>query len=242
MNIYNLINEDDDTIDNNSDNICLITGNILTDNYITLDCNHKFNYKDLYYEFKYQKTVNNSKIVDNPAIHQIKCPYCRSLTNKLLPYFKSLLNDDILPIFNKNTVKKYEMIQLYECQYINKQNIQCKNNACITKFGLLCDKHYSFKLKSESNKHNKIEYKKNNIKHNNNSKNESKNKKIIDYNVINNHIINEEYDKLLLYDLKKLLKLNKCKISGNKKEIIERIKEKKCEFNKNNIVWIYEIF
>ena len=81
----NILNE----IDNNSNrnDICLISNNKLENNYIKLDCGHCFNYIPLYNEVVYQKT---KKILDNKylKLNEIKCPYCRSKTNKLLPYYK----------------------------------------------------------------------------------------------------------------------------------------------------------
>ena len=90
MNIYELINNEknleittnnkNNIVDNNdtylNSNECLISNKPLDNNYITLDCNHKFNYQELYDEFKYQKTNKNYYDTSRPLPHQIKCPYC----------------------------------------------------------------------------------------------------------------------------------------------------------------------
>ena len=68
-------------------NICLITKEKLEPNHITLSCNHKFNYVPLYNEVVNQKNKqNNIYEIAKLSSNQIKCPYCRAITNKLLPY------------------------------------------------------------------------------------------------------------------------------------------------------------
>ena len=69
------------------DNICLISKEKLHPNHITLKCNHKFNYMPIYKEVLYQKTKSNTMYeVTKLQPYQIKCPYCRTITNKLLPF------------------------------------------------------------------------------------------------------------------------------------------------------------
>ena len=69
------------------DDICLISKEKLHPNHIMLDCKHKFNYIPIYKEVLYQKIKSNTLYeVTKLQSHQIKCPYCRTITNKLLPY------------------------------------------------------------------------------------------------------------------------------------------------------------
>jgi len=71
----------------NDENICLISKEKLHPNHITLKCNHKFNYMPIYKEVLYQKTKSNTMYeVTKLQPYQIKCPYCRTITNKLLPF------------------------------------------------------------------------------------------------------------------------------------------------------------
>jgi hypothetical protein len=81
-------NHTDTNADTNADtNICLITKEKLEPNHITLSCNHKFNYMPLYNEVVNQKNKqNNIYEIAKLSSNQIKCPYCRAITNKLLPY------------------------------------------------------------------------------------------------------------------------------------------------------------
>ena len=123
---------------------CLISNEVLVPNAITLECNHKFNYMELYYEVVEQKT---KKILDNSKLklNEIKCPYCRSISKNLLPYFK---------YYNTKPLKGVDhpadlSIKLNECQYIEKNSELCGKNACITKFGIFCNNHVKYNIKEE---------------------------------------------------------------------------------------------
>ena len=89
-----------DEPDNNNDiETCQITGQPLEDRFVTMECNHKFNYVALYTEIYKQKFVfqtykfsslTNSdqiKFKDAKKDYFIKCPYCRSIQFTLLPYY-----------------------------------------------------------------------------------------------------------------------------------------------------------
>ena len=85
-NIYNTSNENEPT------DICLITGDKLTDHYVELKCGHKFNYIPLYNDIKNHKLKFNSleSFADGHlTMNQIRCPYCRSKQDKLLAYIEN---------------------------------------------------------------------------------------------------------------------------------------------------------
>ena len=125
----------DNTNETNTEDLCLITNENLEDNYIKLKCGHKFNYLPLYNEVVHQKT---KKILDNSKlkINEIKCPYCRTINDKLLPYYKYY---SVKPILSVTHPINYAM-NTYTCQYIKNGKL-CKNNACKTSHGLFCNKH-----------------------------------------------------------------------------------------------------
>ena len=75
--------EEEETDD---DNICLISGEKLEDNFINLECNHKFNYKSIYNEVHKQKTQPWHSEVNKVKKFQLKCPYCRNIQTGILPY------------------------------------------------------------------------------------------------------------------------------------------------------------
>ena len=205
---YNLLNSssDDEKLDNlkiengetntDKESLCEITNSTLEDNYIQLSCGHKFNYIPLYNEIKYQKTNKYSLSYDftKLSINQIKCPYCRDITNNILPYF----NYYNLPIIKGvNYPQKYSM-KINSCQHCLKTtNKLCNNSACITPNGIFCNKHYRQKIKTLD--------------------------KSLDKSITN----------MKVNELKNLLRKNKCRVGGNKSELIQRIENEK----KNNPNW-----
>lgn len=81
--------ENDDT--NNYDNKCLISNEMLEDTCISLECNHKFNYKHIYNEVYKQKTQPWHSEINKVKTTQLKCPYCRNIQTGLLPYREGYL-------------------------------------------------------------------------------------------------------------------------------------------------------
>ena len=81
INFFDLLKDENNK---NSENICLISGNTLDNNYITLECSHKFNYVNLYNEIKQQKLIYNNNDNVKLKINQFKCPYCRKIINNLI--------------------------------------------------------------------------------------------------------------------------------------------------------------
>jgi len=71
--------------ENDVQDMCLISNTELTNNYVTLDCNHKFNYEPLYNDILNHKTKYNSLERRQLKIMEIRCPYCRHIQAKLLP-------------------------------------------------------------------------------------------------------------------------------------------------------------
>ncbi len=87
------------------ENCCLITGEQLAENYITLSCNHTFNYEPLYNDVKSYKSSRN-----NLHFTQMKCPYCRSVENKILPFFKI---GNVKRIYGVNHPMQYSILLNY---------------------------------------------------------------------------------------------------------------------------------
>lgn len=123
INLFNKILNNNQNNENNDDR-CLISNDILTDNHIKLECGHTFNYLPLYNEVFNQKT---KKLLDNRnlKINQIKCPYCRKIIDNLLPYYSIY---PIEKIYGVNAPEKHSMI-INKCQYIKKGNIPCDKPA-----------------------------------------------------------------------------------------------------------------
>jgi len=189
------------------DNRCKITDNKLEDNFIELSCGHKFNYIPLYNEIKYQKTNKYSISYDYTklCINQIKCPYCRTITNNLLPYFNRYKEYNIEMIRGVNTPSKYSL-KINSCQHKLKSSGKfCNNSACKSNHGILCNKHYTMMLK---NSEKLITSGKSNVPSS-------------DINI--NYDIDPSLFKMKISELKNILRNNNCRVSGNKHILIERI-------------------
>jgi len=65
---------------------CLISQNPLNTHCVTLQCKHKYNYSEIFNEICKQKKHANILEIQRLGLYQIKCPYCRSIQNGLLPY------------------------------------------------------------------------------------------------------------------------------------------------------------
>jgi hypothetical protein len=93
-----LYNSLDDTTGTNSNNdienkeLCLITNTPLKDNFVKLNCGHKFNYEAIFKDiFNHKKKFNNmEQIKTKLKQNQIRCPYCRNIQDELLPYYENL--------------------------------------------------------------------------------------------------------------------------------------------------------
>jgi len=88
--LYKSLDEDNDQAQEQEqeNQLCLITYSPLIKNFVTLDCNHKFNYIPLYNDILNHKKKYNA--MESRALKsvEIRCPYCRHVQNNLLPYYK----------------------------------------------------------------------------------------------------------------------------------------------------------
>ena len=73
-------------------NLCLISNQLLTENYVQLNCGHKFNYIPLFLDLKNHKQKFNGMEGSSSklAIDEIRCPYCRTKQKGVLPYYEEL--------------------------------------------------------------------------------------------------------------------------------------------------------
>lgn len=120
------------TIENeNNTKYCLITNEELTYTSICLPCGHSFNYLPLYNEVIKQKSNFSALEVNKLRNHQIKCPYCRTILNNILPY-----NEDVSNVKKINGVNVPSKYSLYPntCEYIwkyGKFKGQMCNKSCL---------------------------------------------------------------------------------------------------------------
>ncbi len=209
-NLLNLSDEED-----SSKQLCLLSGQPLELNHITLPCQHSFNYKPLYHEILARKFKHNrySRTAYSMSINQIECPYCRKISHKLLPYYPEI--HGVTKISGVNSPNKYTMIQ-HTCSHVLKHGAN-KGKPCSKqgflyldeisqKTTCLCLKHWKCLQKSK----NKV---KNPVKCANISKKKPTLSKLEEY-------VNKKYR---VVDLKNILRENKQKLGGNKHDLIKRV-------------------
>tara|TARA_B100000073_G_scaffold305655_1_gene274964 strand:+ start:269 stop:955 length:687 start_codon:yes stop_codon:yes gene_type:complete len=134
--------------DNSNQKTCLLTHDVLSDNHITLPCDHSFNYKPLYDEIVMQKRNHNHLETTRLRVNELKCPYCRTIHKKLLPY---ICCPGVQKVSGVNYPLRYSM-KFWDCEWVFKTG-KNKGNACPlaaqhTGYGYLCLKHYKSKHKA----------------------------------------------------------------------------------------------
>ena len=134
--------------DNDSNNKCLISNEILDSNHITLPCKHSFNYSPLYNDVYKQKFTFNHLEYKKLKENQMKCPYCRNVTNHILPYISNV--PDIKKVRGVNMPLKWGLYP-YTCKYTfksgKKKNTSC-DKKCVQEY---CQSHLKYKKKQNEN-------------------------------------------------------------------------------------------
>lgn len=179
--------------DNDNENICLITHEPLIDNHITLSCNHKFNYLPLYLEVVNQKTKCSYLEITRLKINEIKCPYCRTITPSLIPYINS---PGIKRISGVNSPQKYS-IKLHCCEWKKRNNSICGKDAYKTETGIFCNTHHNLM----------------------NKKITKKSEDTSEWTDLHTEL-NKKYN---IPALKDILRANKKRLGGTKRDLINRI-------------------
>lgn len=112
---------------------CMISHSPLIHNFITLQCNHLFNYMPLYKEL----CLHNNK-------RYITCPYCRSISDKLIPYIPL---PNVTKVLGVNHPEKYCMPS-HNCTVILKigerKGLSCGRQGMKTNDGIFCKKHQHY--------------------------------------------------------------------------------------------------
>lgn len=80
----------------NQDDVCLITNLPLENEFVMLKCNHKFNYNSIFNEVTKQKCHHNQLETTRLKKNEIKCPYCRTIQEGLLPYKSGFLKTTLV--------------------------------------------------------------------------------------------------------------------------------------------------
>jgi hypothetical protein len=121
----------DESSDLQSDNLCLITSEPLKENYITLDCNHKFNYVAIYNDIVTCKTKTSYLDTQHLSFNEIRCPYCRKKQSRLLPYYENMGLKKIHGVnYVDETLLYSSHYKIGKCSFQNEnenENICCSN-------------------------------------------------------------------------------------------------------------------
>ena len=101
-------------------NVCLITNEILTDNFVTMKCGHKFNYIPLFKDILNHKKKFNSLESQYLSVSEIRCPYCRQKQFGVLPYYEELGFEKISGVNYIDSVSNSSSSSssIWSCQYL----------------------------------------------------------------------------------------------------------------------------
>jgi len=123
------------------DNVCLIDGTLLQGHFVELKCFHKFNYLSILNEIRIQRKHNCLEIQKlNP--YQVKCPYCRSIHNGILPYYQTLFNVKLRGV----NWPPSKVLKTKKCQSVlksGKRKGEKCSKLCLNKH---CPRHAKMKL------------------------------------------------------------------------------------------------
>ena len=137
--------EENEIIDNSN---CLISDLPLSFGFITLPCNHSFNYYSILQDVIKQKKYNYLETI-KLKYNQIKCPYCRIVHNNILPFYKINQAKKIYGVNSPESVS----FQFHHCKYCftsgKKKGTICSKSAMMTESGPFCNQHLNISKKIE---------------------------------------------------------------------------------------------
>lgn len=101
---------------------CLISGEKLDDSFVQLNCGHKFNYNPIFKDIYNHKIFYNCSERGGSRLNnmQIRCPYCRTIQNQLLPYKKDDCRHHGINFYFGNTSNR-------ECFFSKSANLNLLN-------------------------------------------------------------------------------------------------------------------
>jgi hypothetical protein len=150
----------DEPEDGSELNVCLITNKPLEEDCISLSCNHNFNYEAIYNDIYNHKKKYNSMERCAVKSTQIRCPYCRTIQNKLLPQkwgYKNVHGVNFYDEEQENMqLKNYSPAQFKQgkCCYKYTESKLTTHQGCINKYvktlpldeQTYCSAHYNITL------------------------------------------------------------------------------------------------
>lgn len=180
---------------------CLLTGELLDSNHVVLQCGHAFNYEPMFKEVVLQKSHKLAFAHDTIrlSVSQIKCPYCRHVNTKILPYVP--LPGCKVKMKGVNTPSAFCMPGK-TCSWVFKsgkrKGLPCGCAAYEDTNGIACPFHHRLIQAVKPSVENK--------------------------DIINTQKYTiQSLQKLKVVDLRKILKSKKLRVGGRKTELIDRI-------------------
>lgn len=135
-------------IDKPDEYLCLISQKPLTENYVELECKHKFNYNAIFHDVLNHKKKFNTMEKRTLRLTELRCPYCRNIQKTLLPYI-----DGYPKVHGINHIDEENVNSLYLKMGFNKgtccysdDSQQCDNifvKIMLTDNKSYCHTHYS---------------------------------------------------------------------------------------------------
>jgi hypothetical protein len=92
FNFYAELNDTtNDDVCSDTTHVCLITNAPLTEDFVVMECGHKFNYLPLFNDILNHKLKYNNleKHTGKLKYNEIRCPYCRNKQTTMLPYYEN---------------------------------------------------------------------------------------------------------------------------------------------------------
>lgn len=131
---------------------CLISGEELKENYVTLQCGHSFNYDNIFNELKNQRKKNRLES-HKTSKNEIKCPYCRRIHTGILNHiegYNKVLNVNCKVVEKINTkinicsaILKSGKRKGQKCGCKIKQRYVNKNGVNVLVLPIFCGRHKS---------------------------------------------------------------------------------------------------
>ena len=102
--------------------MCLISNEPLIENYVTLECGHKFNYVPVFNDIMNHKKKYNAMETRILKTMEIRCPYCRNIQKTLLPYITGM---GVKKVHGVNFYDElHVLVNMPMCKYTSTQNVQ----------------------------------------------------------------------------------------------------------------------
>jgi hypothetical protein len=145
IDFYKLLSETENDYEGvNDDTLCMISKTKLTNTHIVLKCGHKFNYMPLLKDMHTRVYLSHEVKCLNGFplnVNKIECPYCRCITNHILPFIKEEYD---VKIYGLNSLNREDVIGEVNIPFydIRKCLVENCNSYCYSKYILsFCKKH-----------------------------------------------------------------------------------------------------